>query len=217
MGSPGFKTTAGVLVFLLTMTTSVVADDILPPVEVSEYRGEKLDSIKDFRENSIKGPQQLSMDDYRLAVFGLVEKPASYSYDRVLEFETRQKVVTLHCVEGWSAKILWEGIMLNAIFEDVGVRPEATVVIFHAHDGYTTSLPLNYIRDRNILMAYRMNGLTLPPERGFPFQLVAEWKYGYKWIRWITKIELSDDENYRGFWESQGYSQSGDLRSPMFD
>lgn len=50
-----------------------------------------------------------------------------------------------------------------------------------------------------------MNGLELPPERGFPFQLVAESKYGYKWIKWITEIELSGDANCEGYWESRGY------------
>ena len=61
-----------------------------------------------------------------------------------------------------------------------------------------------------------MNGLELPANRGFPFQLVAESKWGYKWIRWITSIELSDEEFY-GYWESQGYSNSGDLDEYFFD
>jgi len=55
--------------------------------------------------------------------------------------------------------------------------------------------------------------VVLPPERGFPFQLVAESKLGYKWIKWITEIELSDDVNYRGFWESRGFSNDADLGS----
>ncbi len=211
------KTAAGVIMFLLVSVNSLFSDDVLPSVEVREYRGEKLDSIEDFRENSIKGPQHVDVESYRLEVSGLVERPASYSYEQVLEFESHKKVVTLHCVEGWSAHILWEGAVLNDLFEMVGIKPEAKVAIFHAYDGYTTSLSLDYIRDRNILMAYRMNGVTLPAERGFPFQLVAEWKYGYKWIRWITKIELSDDESFRGFWESRGYSQDGTFGSPMFE
>jgi DMSO/TMAO reductase YedYZ molybdopterin-dependent catalytic subunit len=60
-------------------------------------------------------------------------------------------------------------------------------------------------------MAYKMNGVVLPSQRGFPFQLVAESKWGYKWIKWITKIEVSDDEGYKGFWESRGYSNDADL------
>jgi len=60
-------------------------------------------------------------------------------------------------------------------------------------------------------MAHKMNNLTLAAERGLPFQLVAESKWGYKWIKWITEIELSDEVNYKGYWESRGYSKGGDL------
>jgi DMSO/TMAO reductase YedYZ molybdopterin-dependent catalytic subunit len=62
----------------------------------------------------------------------------------------------------------------------------------------------------------RMNGVTLPPERGFPFELVVESKWGYKWIKWITEIELSSNLNYRGFWESQDYSNSADRDKGYF-
>ena len=50
----------------------------------------------------------------------------------------------------------------------------------------------------------------------FPFQLVAESKWGYKWIKWITMIELSDDSGYRGYWESKGFSNTGDLNESFF-
>jgi DMSO/TMAO reductase YedYZ molybdopterin-dependent catalytic subunit len=56
-----------------------------------------------------------------------------------------------------------------------------------------------------------MNDVTIPPERGFPFMLVAESKWGYKWAKWITGIELSSDTSYRGYWEDRGYSNDGDL------
>ena len=65
-------------------------------------------------------------------------------------------------------------------------------------------------------MAYRMNNITLPAERGYPFELVAEDKWGYKWIKWIEKIELTDDPNYRGYWESRGYSNNGNLNSSFY-
>ena len=56
-----------------------------------------------------------------------------------------------------------------------------------------------------------MNNVTIPPEYGFPFQLVSESKWGYKWIKWVTKIEVSNDTNYTGYWESRGYTNGGDL------
>lgn len=122
-----------------------------------------------------------------------------------------KKVVTMHCVEGWSTRILWEGFLVRDLIAGAGPKPEAKVVIFHAYDGYTTSFPIEYIMENNIIMAHRMNDVTLPPERGFPFQLVAESKWGYKWIKWVTEIEVSDDADYRGYWESRGYSNEADL------
>ena len=128
-----------------------------------------------------------------------------------------QKVVTLDCVEGWSATILWEGLLVKDLLAEVDSLPDAKVVIFHAYDGYTTSLPVDFIMNNDIIIAYKMNEIPLPPERGFPFQLVAESKWGYKWIKWITKIELSDDVDYRGYWESRGYSNNADLDGGFFE
>ena len=185
---------------------------MLYPEEVRDYQGQDLSSISDFRENSIKGPQQINESTYELTITGLVNKTVVLSYNDVLNgFQKYQKVVTLHCVEGWSVKILWEGFLLKDLLKEAGINPETVVVIFYAYDGYSTSLPLNYILDNDILIAYKMNGLTLPPERGFPFQLVAESKYGYKWIKWITQIELSNNTDYLGYWESRGFPNDANL------
>jgi len=190
----------------------------LSEVEVRQYQGEDLSSINDFRENSIAGVQHIDIADYTLDITGLVETPTSYTYDEVIEeFPSYKKVVTLNCVEGWSTKILWEGILVSDLLEAAGISPEAEIMIFHAYDGYTTSLPINYVVDNNLMIAYKMNDVVLPPERGFPFELVAESKWGYKWIKWVTEIELYDDPNYRGYWESRGYSNDADLDKSFFN
>jgi DMSO/TMAO reductase YedYZ molybdopterin-dependent catalytic subunit len=184
----------------------------LRPVEIREYEGQKLSSIDDFRENSIKGPQFIDNESYRLVITGLVNNEIEYTYSDVISNnQLFEKVVTLHCVEGWDVTILWEGVLVKDLIEEAGVDSKAKVVIFYAYDGYSTSLPLDYIINNDILMAYKMNGVVLPPERGFPFQLVAESKYGYKWIKWITEIEVSDNVDYRGYWESRGFSNDADL------
>ena len=185
----------------------------LSGVEVREYQGEKLSSVGDFRENSIAGPQKVDISSYRLQITGLVEDPKNFSYEQVLGLPKYRKVVTLRCVEGWSVDILWDGVLVKDLIDDAGAKPEANTVIFYAVDGYSTSFPLDYVRDRNILLAYGMNNVTLPAERGFPFELVAEDKWGYKWIKWVERIELSDNYSYRGYWESQGYSNGGNLGS----
>jgi hypothetical protein len=188
----------------------------LSSVEVSNYKGEKLGSINDFRENSIKGPQYINKNTYNLKITGLVNKEANYSYNDVLKFPKYQKVVQLNCVEGWSVKVLWEGILVKDLIKNLSIKPQAKTIIFYAADGYSTSFPLDYVMNNNIMIAYKMNNVILPPERGFPFQLVAEQKWGYKWIKWITKIELSNNTNYKGFWESRGYNNDGNLNGSKY-
>jgi DMSO/TMAO reductase YedYZ molybdopterin-dependent catalytic subunit len=204
-------------VLIIAVLASSNGAEELAPTEIREYEGIDLSSINAFRENSIKGPQEIDVDSYSLGVSGLVTNSTSYTYDEVLDgYPHYKKVVTLDCVEGWSATILWEGVLVRDLLAEAGPLANAEVVIFHAYDGYTTSLPIDYIMDNDILMAYKMNDVVLPPERGFPFQLVAESKWGYKWIKWITEIELSDDVDYRGYWESRGYSNSANLDKSFF-
>jgi DMSO/TMAO reductase YedYZ molybdopterin-dependent catalytic subunit len=208
-----------ILVAAITVGVGIGCDDteVLAPNEIREYEGVDLSSITAFRENSIKGPQAMDVESYTLGITGLVANSTSYTYDEVMNrYQHYKKVVTLDCVEGWSVTILWEGVLVRDLLAEADPLARAEVVIFHAYDGYTTSLPLDYIMDNDILMAYKMNDVVLPPERGFPFQLVAESKWGYKWIKWITEIELSDDANYRGYWESRGYSNSADLDESFF-
>lgn len=185
-------------------------------MELREYRGERLGSIADFRENSIRGVQEIDLELYKLVMDGLVERPRSFSYPELEQLPRLEKLVTVDCVEGWSVVALWEGTPLKELFALVRPKSEANTVIFYSQDGYSTSLPLDYLLAKDIIMADRINGLPLPPALGFPFILVAEGKWGYKWARWITRIELSDNPDYRGFWESRGYSNQGDLDKPMF-
>ncbi len=186
-------------------------------VEIREYKGEKLDPIKNFEENSIKGPQKVDLASYKLRVGGLVDKPLALSYDEVLARPAFSRVTIIHCVEGWDVKVLWEGVALASLIDEAGPKGSAKTVIFRSADGYSTSLPLEYVRKKDLLLAYRMNGLVLPAERGFPFQVVAEDKWGYKWAKWVVAIELASDQNYRGYWESRGYNNNGDHSGPIFE
>ena len=174
--------------------------------EIREYQGVQLDPAIGPRDNSIAGIQQVDLNSYQLLLTGLVEKPVNYSYEQVLEKEKAQRLITLYCVEGWQATVLWEGVRITDLLADAGIKDEATVVIFHCVDGYTTSMPLATIKDKEMLLAYSANGVTLPASMGFPFIVVAEDKLGYKWARWVNEIELSSDENHQGYWEKRGYS-----------
>ena len=189
----------------------------LTAVEIRSYQGKDLSSIIDFHENSILGPQHINESDYRLTVTGLTTTTRVSTYQDIIDTHQHySKVITLHCVEGWDVTLFWEGVLVRDLIRDAGADPRANTVIFTAHDGYTTSFPLSYLMDNNIMMAYGMNNVTLPAERGYPFELVAEDKWGYKWIKWVEKIELTDNPNYKGYWEQRGYSNSGDLNGSFF-
>jgi len=208
----------GFLFIILVFSGCVQEELFLDAVEVREYNGEKLSSIFDFRENSIKGTQYINKSNYLLKITGLVKNQKNYTYNETINnFQNYKKVITLHCVEGWSVKILWDGILVKDLIEESEPLEGTNTLIFHAYDGYTTSLPIEYAEGNNILLAFKINNVTLPPERGWPFQLVAESKWGYKWIKWVTEIELSDNADYEGYWESRGYSNNADLNKSYFD
>ncbi len=185
--------------------------DSLKGAQIRVYQGEQLSSIADSRENSIKGPQYIERAKWSLTVDGMVDTPMTYSFDRLLAtFPSDKQVRRLECVEGWGVTQLWEGIRIVDVLAKSAVQPAATTVIFHASDGYTTSFPVDYFT-REHLLVHELNAVDLPAERGGPLRLGAWSKWGYKWIRWIERIELSDDSDYRGYWESRGYDNDAEL------
>jgi len=218
-----YKSLELLIVFIgLTMTTchgidSGSAVSELKPVEIRQYQEKNLSSIHDFEENSIAGPQKVALEKYQLKITGLVDHPLALTYDQVLAKDHYSKVITLHCVEGWDVIILWEGILIEDLLAQAGAHSGPLVVIFHAVDDYTSSLPLSYVKENKILLAYKMNGINLPAERGFPFLVVSETKWGYKWVKWVTEIELSADTTYQGYWESRGYNNNGEQTGPIFE
>jgi len=189
----------------------------LAPGEVAEYHGQDLDPASSIPEVSIKGPVEVDIGSYRLVVDGLVSRPLSLRYAEALALPQAEKVITLHCVEGWTSTALWSGPLLEAIIGAAGPLPAADTVVFTSADGYSTSLPLADVLQRHLILASRINGIDLPAARGFPFMVAAEDKWGYKWARWVTGIRLSDDPSYKGTWEEEGYNINGDEAGPRWE
>ncbi len=180
--------------------------------EITEYNGKYLSPVIGPRDNSILGVQEVNIETYQLNITGAVTSNVTLSYQDVLQLPHYQRLTILHCVEGWSATVLWEGVLIEDLLALAQPLKEGIIVIFEGVDGYTTSMPLKTIIDRKMLLAYKANGLILPKEMGYPFIVVAEDKLGYKWARWVVKIELSTDINYRGYWESRFYSNVADTK-----
>lgn len=184
--------------------------------ETLVYEGVRLTPIADQGNFAYRGTQYIDRESYRLEIVGLVDRPVSFSYEDLLAFPAASKVVTLESVDGWNFTAKWTGVPLETLFEDAGLQEGTSHVIFYGVDEYSTALPLDYLIENEIILAYRLNDLPLPPERGFPVQVVAEGKYGYKWAKWVVRMEITD-EPYRGYWERQGYSDRADVGGPGFE
>ena len=188
-------------------------------VEATEFQGEKLTPIAQQGNNALAGTQFIDKQTYELVVDGLVENPLKLNYEQLLEYSQESWLMKFNCVEGWNFTAKWTGPQINSILNDAGVKPEAKIIIFYTSDvpeGYS-SLDLNYIRDNNILIALKLNDVTLTPERGFPFQVAAKSKFGYKWAKWVVRMELSSDTDFRGYWETAGYNNNADETGPAFE
>ncbi|SRR6056297_810925 len=180
--------------------------------EVRDYQGIRLDPSIGPRDNSIKGIQNIDIDSYSLEVLGLADEPLTYTYEEVLSLPEYERLVTLHCVEGWESTVLWKGVLIEDIIGPSSIQSEANTIIFHCADDYNTSMPIAEVIENKMILAYSSNGIELPPDLGYPFIVVAEDKIGYKWARWVTKIELSNNPDFKGYWESLGYDNDGDLK-----
>jgi DMSO/TMAO reductase YedYZ molybdopterin-dependent catalytic subunit len=187
------------------------------PGEWTNYNGVALGPMSSFRENSIKGVQYVDASKYTLKFTGMVKSKLSLKYAEVTNLAAVRKLITIYCVEGWSVTVLWQGVPMKTLLKMPGVSGSPKTVIFRAADGYSTSLPLHEVLKKDMILAYSANGIPLPAKNGFPFILVAEDKWGYKWARWITEIELSANTDYKGYWEQRGYNNDASLSGPIFE
>ncbi|WP_342305466.1 molybdopterin-dependent oxidoreductase [Methanolobus sp. ZRKC5] len=211
---------SSISIFFLFMLTSGCLEDSREEINISgeatEFEGMELTPISKQRNNGIEGTQYIDQDTYELRVYGLVDEPLNFTYDQLVAYPSETRFVRMDCVEGWGFDAKWTGVTLNTLFNETGIDSSATTVIFYSADGYSTGLELDYLVVNDIMLAYELNDIVLPADRGFPLQLVAEVKYGYKWAKWITAIEVTD-EPYKGYWESVGYSNNADVGGPAFE
>ncbi len=155
--------------------------------------------------------------DYRLAVRGLVEKPLSLALAEVRALPARTQITRHDCVEGWSAIGKWKGARLSALLALARPRPEARYVVFRCADPmdargtlYYESIDLEDAYHEQTLLAYELNGATLPVANGAPLRLRVERQLGYKMAKYVMAVELVASlegigGGKGGYWEDQGY------------
>jgi DMSO/TMAO reductase YedYZ molybdopterin-dependent catalytic subunit len=165
---------------------------------------------RDFYVTSYGGTPLVDASNWRLKIHGLVDRPVTLTYADITKMPSIRQTLTLECIgnppDGNAiGNAEWTGLKLKPLLESAGVKPSAVYAAMRAADGYYTGVPIGeLLRDENWLV-YRMNGVPLPPQHGYPLRIFIPGKYGMKQPKWLTEIELVE-KPFIGYWEARGWS-----------
>ena len=140
-------------------------------------------------------PVELDINTYWLTVEGLVENPLSLSYEEIMAYPSVTEVVLLICPHVFYDNAEWTGAPVADILRQAKVKPEAEKVYFEAAGGYRQILTIEEAMSDGVFLAYEVNGQLLPVEHGYPLRLVVRGKYGSRWVKWLTRIELVSSDS----------------------
>jgi len=184
-------------------------------LEVHEVKKYQITPNDEFFVFYSKPLPDINISTWTLEVDGNVSNPLTYSYENLTSLPSVELIATLQCVAGASGTALWKGVSVESLLNLALPTLDAIEVVFFSVDGFSSSLTINQIINYDILLAYEMNGETLPLTQGYPLRVVAPYHVGYKWVRWVDHIEIVNFD-YKGNYESMGYSDEG-LLSIAFD
>jgi DMSO/TMAO reductase YedYZ molybdopterin-dependent catalytic subunit len=133
-----------------------------------------------------------SFADWRLDVDGLVDRPMSFSLSDLRNLPARTQITHQACEEGWSFIAQWTGAPLSTVLERVGMRPNAKFVFYFSIDDWWDSIDMNEALHPQTLLAYEMNGQDLPLDHGAPARMKVPRQLGYKNMKFLTKLTVTD-------------------------
>lgn len=150
--------------------------------------------------------------EWRLTVDGLVERPRDFTFEELLDLTRLDQVMDFHCVEGWSIyDVPWNGVHLSTLAELVRPLPSATHVAFYTVDErYNESLPRAVATEPATMLAYGVDGRTLPLSHGFPLRVVVPRLLAYKSAKYVQRVTFTDEPVY-GFWVRAGYPYDAEV------
>lgn len=199
---------------------------LAPEYSESEIRqGQRPNGSTDPDSPEYLALQKDDFADYRLTVKGLVDKPRSYSLAELRNMPSRTQITRHDCVEGWSCIAKWTGTPLSRLLDEVGLKPLAKYLVFHCYDRmegaagatpYYESCDLIDARHPQTILAYGLNGRSLPVANGAPIRVRIERALGYKQPKYVHTIEAVDSftaigRGKGGFWEDHGYDWYGGI------
>jgi DMSO/TMAO reductase YedYZ molybdopterin-dependent catalytic subunit len=207
--------------------TRVSQRALLSPAALAREYSEA-DLSKEFKANGSTDPDDAGYKahaangfaDWKLSVAGLVEQPLDLSIAELRAMPSRTQITRHDCVEGWSCIGKWKGVQLSALLDRARLKPNARYVVFYCADNlfatgddkdkYYESIGLEDAYHPQTILAYDMNGETLPIAHGAPLRLRVERQLGYKMAKYVMRVEAVDGlakigGGRGGFWEDLGY------------
>ena len=134
-----------------------------------------------------------SFADWSLSVEGRVARPRSFSLADLKQLAQRTQITRHTCEEGWTAIGQWTGVPLSLVLDAAGILPTARFVVFHTFDNWIDSIDMLDALHPQTILAYAMNGADLPIQHGAPVRLRVERQLGYKSMKYLRRIIISDE------------------------
>jgi DMSO/TMAO reductase YedYZ molybdopterin-dependent catalytic subunit len=152
---------------------------------------------------------KVNIDLWHLEIGGLVQNPVTWRLQDLAGFESTTQETTLMCISngldaGLISNAVWKGLSLRDLLDQAGVLSGAARVRLHGVDNYTDTIPLEKAMEPTTLLAYEMNGVSLPDRHGYPMRVIVPGYFGEKHVKWLTQIEVTN-ANAKGFYEAQGW------------
>ncbi len=130
--------------------------------------------------------------DWRLTIEGMVARPGVLSLAELQGFPSRSQITHQACEEGWSFIAEWTGVPLSYVLEQVEIHPEARYVFFFTFDEWWDSIDMDDALHPQTLLAYGMNGAEMPIDHGAPLRLKVARQLGYKSLKYLSRITVTD-------------------------
>ncbi|UWQ83689.1 protein-methionine-sulfoxide reductase catalytic subunit MsrP [Leisingera caerulea] len=196
--------------------TQARAEAALPEEELAPNTWEEVTGYCNFYEfGTGKGDpseyaERMTTEPWSVAIDGLVDNPGDYSFEQILsEMTLEERIYRFRCVEAWSMVVPWQGFELADLLTLAGVQEGAKFVAFETlyrpsempgtiykvlDWPYREGLRLDEAMHPLTIMATGIFGKPLPNQNGAPLRLVVPWKYGFKSIKSVVRITLTDEE-----------------------
>lgn len=152
---------------------------------------------------------------WNLRIDGDVGKPMTLDYESLVRGPQQHRYITMECVDNpvggpMIGNALWTGVPVVQLLQEAGAR--GNLIAFHSVDGYVETAPHALLEESGALIAYGMNGHTLPREHGYPARLILPGVYGFKSVKWLRRIEVTNGAD-GGSWKAHGWTVEGRIHT----